>query len=93
MEVSFACNADVAGGRLTVSGGREADKVRMRDDGQGNILVHCAGGDEVQATGVRRIVLRTEGGDDDVGYSLEPAHARIARIAPADLEIDLGARR
>ena len=65
------------GTELIITGDKEADVVRLRDNGQGQITGFATGVGFFVKNGVEKITVTTEGGDDYVEYALaDYLHAR-----------------
>jgi hypothetical protein len=66
----MSCSVGAVGGHVIVTGDAANDQVTIRDNGHGGVTVVATGAGVKSFTGINKITVNTEGGHDQVTYTL-----------------------
>src|SRR5689334_17739234 len=64
------CTVSAFAGQLAITGDSGNDQVTLRDNGRGTVTVAATGAPTQTFTGINKITINTEDGDDNVTYSM-----------------------
>jgi len=64
-----SCTINVRGGTMRIIGDGGANAVTVTDDGAGNVVATCDSMAPVTASGIRKIIINTKGGNDTVNFT------------------------